>query len=55
VILATAARSPGRSVIIVTHDPRTYSYADRLTEMEDGGIAGVHQGQALRDFISIHH
>jgi len=54
-ILATAARSPGRSVIIVTHDPRTYSYADRLTEMEDGGIAGVHQGQALRDFISIHH
>lgn len=54
-LLATAARSPGRSVIIVTHDPRTYSYADRLTEMEDGRVAGVHHGQALDDFISIHH
>ncbi len=54
-LLATAARSPGRSVIIVTHDPRTYSYADRLTEMEDGRVAGVHHGPALNDFISIHH
>ena len=54
-ILAQAARAPGRSVIIVTHDPRTYRYADRLTDMEDGGIAGVYHGQALRDFISIHH
>ena len=54
-ILAQAARAPGRSVIIVTHDPRTYRYADRLTDMEDGGIAGVYHGQALRDFVSIHH
>lgn len=54
-ILANAARTPGRSVIIVTHDPRTYSYADRLTEMEDGRVAAAYEGQALRDFISNHH
>ena len=54
-ILSGAARTPGRSVIIVTHDPRTYSYADRLTEMEDGRVAGVYQGPTLRDFISNHH
>ncbi|MEI6343535.1 MAG: ABC transporter ATP-binding protein [Verrucomicrobiota bacterium] len=54
-ILSTAARSPGRCVVIVTHDPRTYAYADRLTEMEDGRIAGVHQGQVLQNFIASHH
>jgi putative ABC transport system ATP-binding protein len=54
-LLATAARSPGRCVIIVTHDPRTYSYADRLTEMEDGRVAGTYHHQSLKDFISIHH
>ena len=54
-ILSTAARSPNRCVVIVTHDPRTYAYADRLTEMEDGRIAGVHQGQVLQNFIASHH
>jgi putative ABC transport system ATP-binding protein len=54
-ILSTAARSPDRCVVIVTHDPRTYAYADRLTEMEDGRIAGVHQGQVLQNFIASHH
>ena len=41
-LLATAARAPGRCVVIVTHDPRTYAYADRLTEMEDGRVQRVH-------------
>lgn len=54
-LLASAARTPGRCVIIVTHDPRTYAYADRLTEMEDGRAAGVYQGQTLKDFIASHH
>jgi ABC-type lipoprotein export system ATPase subunit len=27
-----------RTVIVVTHDPRTYHYADRMAEMEDGVI-----------------
>lgn len=54
-LLATAARAPGRCVVIVTHDPRTYAYADRLTEMEDGRVAAVHHGDALKSFIQSHH
>jgi len=37
-LIATFARSPGRCVIIVTHDPRIYGYADRMVEMEDGRV-----------------
>ena len=37
------ARSPGRAVIIVTHDHRIYSYADRIAHMEDGKILDVTQ------------
>jgi putative ABC transport system ATP-binding protein len=51
-LLAAVARVPGRCVIIVTHDPRIYSYADRITEMEDGRVNRVLAGETLR---SIHH
>jgi putative ABC transport system ATP-binding protein len=37
-ILRSIARDPKRCVIIVTHDNRTYRYADRMAEMEDGSI-----------------
>jgi putative ABC transport system ATP-binding protein len=40
-ILRSIARDPGRCVIIVTHDNRTYRYADRMAEMEDGKIERV--------------
>lgn len=30
-----------RTVIVVTHDPRIYKYADRVAEMEDGRILRV--------------
>jgi putative ABC transport system ATP-binding protein len=40
-ILRSIARDPGRCVIIVTHDNRTYRYADRMAEMEDGIIRRV--------------
>lgn len=40
-ILSTIARDPNRCVIIVTHDNRTYRYADRMAEMEDGTIRRV--------------
>ncbi len=53
-LLAGVARGPDRCVLIVTHDPRTYAYADRLTEMEDGRVRGVHQGGALAAFIQNH-
>jgi putative ABC transport system ATP-binding protein len=37
-LLRDVARDSRRSVIVVTHDPRTYAYADRMVEMEDGRI-----------------
>ena len=30
----------GRSVLAVTHDPRTLGYADRVLRIEDGRIVG---------------
>jgi len=38
-LLRDAADERDRTVIIVTHDPRIYSYADRMAEMEDGRIS----------------
>jgi len=35
------ARSPERAVIIVTHDNRIFSYADRIARMDDGEILEV--------------
>ena len=40
-ILRHIARQPDRTVIVVTHDPRIYSFADRMAEMEDGRIFRV--------------
>ena len=36
------ARSADRAVIIVTHDSRIFSYADRIARMDDGRIVEVH-------------
>lgn len=41
-LLSSVAKAPGRSVIVVTHDPRIYHFADRMTEMEDGRVSRVH-------------
>ena len=35
------ARSRERAVIIVTHDNRIFSYADRIARMDDGEIIEV--------------
>lgn len=37
-LLATVASEWGRAVLMVTHDPRIASYADRLVLMRDGAI-----------------
>ncbi len=37
------ARSAERAVIIVTHDNRIFSYADRIARMDDGEIIGVEE------------
>lgn len=40
-LLLEVASVGRRTVIVVTHDPRIYSYADRIAEMEDGRILRV--------------
>ncbi len=40
-LLRHTASDGQRTVIVVTHDPRTYEYADRIAEMEDGRIMRV--------------
>lgn len=40
-LLRDVARDPGRTVVIVTHDPRIYHFGDRMAEMEDGRIFRV--------------
>jgi putative ABC transport system ATP-binding protein len=39
-LLARIAKEQGRSVLAVTHDPRTLGFADRVVEIEDGRIVG---------------
>lgn len=39
-LLAHIAKDESRSVLAVTHDPRTHSYADRIIRIEDGRIVG---------------
>ncbi len=41
-LLKQRACRPDRCVIIVTHDSRIFSFADRIAEMEDGQIKAVH-------------
>jgi putative ABC transport system ATP-binding protein len=40
-LLREGAADMPRTVIVATHDPRTYEYADRVVEMEDGRIQRV--------------
>ena len=37
-ILKKKVLNKDRSIIVVTHDPRIFSYADRILEMEDGQL-----------------
>jgi putative ABC transport system ATP-binding protein len=39
-LLAEVAKDKGRGILVVTHDHRTLSYADRLIRIEDGKIVG---------------
>jgi putative ABC transport system ATP-binding protein len=47
-LLRPAKDASGRTVIVVTHDPRIYGYADRMAEMEDGRICRtLHSREAI--------
>jgi putative ABC transport system ATP-binding protein len=37
-ILRSRAKSPERAVIVVTHDPRIFAFADRIARMDDGRV-----------------
>lgn len=39
-LLAKLAKDENRTILAVTHDPRTIPYADRVIEIEDGRITG---------------
>ena len=39
-LLAEIAKDKSRTVLAVTHDPRTHPYADRIIRIEDGQIVG---------------
>jgi putative ABC transport system ATP-binding protein len=48
-MLAQIAKDRSRGVLVVTHDPRTVQFADRIVHIEDGRIAGEERGGAGRD------
>ena len=43
-LLRTLARVRNRAVVLVTHDTRTYRYADRLVSIEDGRLSATADG-----------
>ena len=43
-LIAELAVQPDRAVIVVTHDSRVFSFADRIATMEDGRIESVASG-----------
>ena len=43
-LVQQVAVQPDRAVIVVTHDSRVYSFADRIASMEDGRIDAVTSG-----------
>lgn len=45
-LLKQRALQPGRTLIIVTHDARIFSFADRIVRMDDGKIAEIKLNQA---------
>lgn len=45
-LLATIAADSGRSVLVVTHDSRLTSFADRIIFIEDGRLVGEEAGKA---------
>lgn len=47
-LLADNARKRGRAVLVVTHDQRIMSFADRIVEIEDGRLVNPHASSVTR-------
>lgn len=41
-LIRDVGRAPDRCVIVVTHDSRVFHFGDRMAELTDGRIVGVH-------------
>lgn len=41
-LIRDVGRAPGRCVIVVTHDSRIFQFGDRMAELTDGRIVGIH-------------
>jgi len=44
-LLRSIAKGPERTLIVVTHDPRIFEFADRIARMDDGKIVEVVEGR----------
>jgi putative ABC transport system ATP-binding protein len=53
-LFRNVARTPNRAVIIVTHDNRIFSYADRIARMDDGEIVDVSAQKSTPHFLHEH-
>ncbi len=54
-MLRDVALNEGRSLVIVTHDARIFSFADRIAEMDDGRVVRVADGsQTNSDKAMVH-
>jgi len=53
-LFRNVARTPNRAVIIVTHDNRIFSYADRIARMDDGEIVDVSLQKSTPHFVHEH-
>jgi putative ABC transport system ATP-binding protein len=47
-LLRGVAKSPDRALIVVTHDPRIFDFADRIARMDDGKVVEVLDGKKER-------
>jgi putative ABC transport system ATP-binding protein len=47
-VLRNVAKTPDRTVIVVTHDSRIFEFADRIARMDDGRITEVVEGDRLQ-------
>jgi len=52
-ILADIAKAPDRGVLVVTHDPRLVSFADRIIHIEDGTIVREQSREGARTLKNI--
>ena len=51
-LIQRIAVQPDRAVIVVTHDSRVYSFADRIASMEDGRIDSIAAGPRHVESVS---